>query len=221
MPAKPATTSEVATKLSKQLDKELAQKAVRKVMAGERPTAKEAAALRRHESEQEETRRWQYYQDIPQKHWREMSGRQSKILNEQAERYGIPFGGRTICLPRVVKALHNFLARNARKLADEDDPLLNSDVASPALERYREERAAMARLDRLEREGQLVARADVREGLGRVASILRAAGDGLLQQFGRDAVELLNEAISDAERETERLFGGEPAVHIAPEEPAA
>jgi hypothetical protein len=166
-------------KLSKQLDKELAQKAVRKVMEGERPTAKEAAALRRHEAEQEEVRRWQYYEAIPQKHWWEMSGRQTKVVNEQAERYGIPF--------------------------EEDDPLLNSDVASPALERYREERAAMARLDRLEREGQLVARGDAREGLGRVAAILRAAGDGLLQQFGRDAVELLNEALTDAEREIERL----------------
>jgi hypothetical protein len=205
-------------KLSKQLDKELAQKAVRKVMAGERPTAKEAAALRRHEAEQEEVRRWQYYEAIPQKHWREMSGRQTKVLNEQAERYGIPFGGRTICLPRVVKAFHDFLAKNARKLADEDDPLLNSDVASPALERYREERAAMARLDRLEREGQLVARGDVREGLGRVASILRAAGDGLLQQFGRDAVELLNEALSDAEREIERLFSEAPLTAVT--EPA-
>jgi hypothetical protein len=208
-------------RLSKQLDKELAQKAVRKVMAGERPTAKEAAALRRHEAEQEEVRRWQYYEAIPQKHWREMSGRQTKVLNEQAERYGIPFGGRTICLPRVVKAFHDFLAKNARKLAEEDDPLLNSDVASPALERYREERAAMARLDRLEREGQLVARADVREGLGRVAAILRAAGDGLLQQFGPEAVELLNESLSDAGREIDRLFGDESPVHIAPEEPAA
>jgi hypothetical protein len=188
-------------------------------MAGERPTAKEAAALRRHESEQEEIRRWQYYDAIPQKHWREMSGRQTKVLNEQAERYGIPFGGRTICLPRVVKAFHDFLAKNARKLADEDDPLLNSDVASPALERYREERAAMARLDRLEREGQLVARGDVREGLGRVAAIIRAAGDGLLQQFGPEAVELLNESLSDAEREIERLFSDEPLA-VVTEEPA-
>jgi hypothetical protein len=191
------------------------------VVAGQRPTAKEAAALRRVQAEQEETRRWQYYEAIPQKHWRTMSGRQTKVLNEQAERYGIDFGGRTICLPKVVRQLHDFLARNARKLADEDDPLLNSDVASPALERYREERAAMARLDRLEREGQLVARADVREGLGRVASILRAAGDGLLQQFGPDAVDLLNEALSDAEREIERLFSEGPLTVAQPEEPAA
>ncbi|OAI57943.1 hypothetical protein AYO47_00175 [Planctomyces sp. SCGC AG-212-M04] len=219
--AKPAPKSDPTARLSKQLDKELASSAYRKVMAGQRPTAKEAAALRRVESEQEETRRWQYYDAIPQKHWRAMSGRQTKVLHEQAERYGIDFGGRSICLPKVVRQLHDFLAKNARKLADEDDPLLNSDVASPALERYREERAAMARLDRLEREGQLVARGDVREGLGRVAAILRDAGDGLLQQFGRGAVELLNEALCDAEQEIKRLFETEQAVHITSEEPAA
>lgn len=90
-------------------------------------------------------------------------------------------------------------------------------LASPALERYREERAAMARLDRLEREGQLVARGDVREGLGRVAAIIRAAGDGLLQQFGPEAVELLNESLSDAEREIERLFSDEPLTVVKEE----
>lgn len=48
-----------------------------------------------------------------------MSGRQTKVLNEQAERYGIPLGGRTINLPAVVRALHEFLARNARKLSED------------------------------------------------------------------------------------------------------
>ncbi len=39
-----------------------------------------------------------------------MSGRQAKVLQEQAARYGIPFGGSTIDLPEVVRALHDFLA---------------------------------------------------------------------------------------------------------------
>jgi len=212
--------------LTGRLDKELAAKAYKKVMAGEEPTAQERAALRRYEHEQEETRRWQYYESIPQKHWRQMSGRQTKVLNEQAERYGIPFGGRTINLPSVVRAFHDFLAANARKLAEDDDDLMAVDVATPALERYREERAALARLDRLERERMLVSRDEVREGLGRIAMILRGAGDSLQQQYGRGAVELLDEALDDAEREIERLFGamnGEPCKNGAPhtEAPAA
>ena len=198
--------------LSAQLDRELASRAYKKVMSGETPTAEEKAALKRFEKAQEEQRRWEYYESIPQKHWREMSGRQTKVLNEQAERYGIPFGGRTIHLPKVVRALHDFLAANARRLAEEDDDLLNATVSSPALERYREERALIARLDRLEREQALVPRDDVREGLGRIAAILRSAGETLQRQFGNDAVEILDEALSDAEREIESLFGSTDSV---------
>jgi hypothetical protein len=162
--------------------------------------------LQRFEKQQEEKRRWDYYRSIPQKHWREMSGRQTKVLNEQAERYGIPFGGRTVDLTKVVRALHNFLAVNAQKLAS-DDEMMQGDSSSPALERYREERALIARLDRLERERVLVPRDKMREGLGRAASMLRAAGDTLQRQFGPAAGEILDEALDDVQREMNRLFG--------------
>ncbi|MCG6158337.1 hypothetical protein [Rubinisphaera margarita] len=184
--------------LSDQLERELAARAYRKVMSGETPSAQERSALRRYEKQQEEDRRWQYYETIPQKHWREMSGRQAKVINEQAERYGIPFGGKTISLPQVVRAMHNFLADNCRRFPQDDD-LLASNVASPALERYREERAIMARLDRQEREGELIPRLIIREGLERIAAILRTAGEALRQQFGEDAVTILNEALDEAE----------------------
>ncbi|UCE59370.1 MAG: hypothetical protein JSU63_18250 [Phycisphaerales bacterium] len=71
-----------------------------------------------------------------------------------------------------MKALHDFLADNAQKLAREDDELLQG-ASRHALERYREERAELARLDRLERQGQLLPRAGVREGLARVAAMLK------------------------------------------------
>src|SRR5439155_17515646 len=136
---------------------------------------REREALKRHEKEQEEKRRWQYYRSIPQKHCREMSGRQAKVLIEQAECYGIPFGGATVDLPKVVRALHDFLADNAVKLAREEDPLMQGG-GSLALERYREERAALARLDRLEREKELLPREAARQTLGQVAAIVREAG---------------------------------------------
>ena len=84
--------------------------------------------------------------------------------------------------------------------------------SSPALERYREERAALARLDRLdrlERENVLLPRDQVREALGRIAAVLRAAGESLQRQYGGGAAELLHEAIDDAEREMKRTFGEE------------
>jgi hypothetical protein len=174
-------------------------------------TAQERAALKRHEKEKEERLRWQFYGSIPQKHWKQMSGRQAKVLIEQAERYGLPFGGPTVSLPALARALHDFLADNATKLAQDDDPLLQGG-GSPALERYREERAALARLDRLEREGSLIPRDTARAALARIAAILRGAGDALGRQFGSAATDLLYEALDDAGREIERSFGdGESA----------
>ena len=176
-------------------------------MDGQELTNQERAALKRHEKEKEERLRWQHYASIPQKHWRQMSGRQTKVINEQAARYGIPFGGAKIDLPAVVRALHDFLADNSVKLARDDDELMQG-TGSPALERYREERAALARLDRLEREGQLLPRDETREVLGRIAGILRGAGDALQRQFGVAAAEILHEALEDAQREVDRAFPG-------------
>lgn len=100
------------------------------------------------------------------------------------------------------------MADNATKLARDDDPMMQGS-GSPALERYREERAAMAKLDRLEREGSLLPRDEVREALGRVANILRGAGDALQRQHGQAAVDILLEALDDAQQEVDRCFGGD------------
>ncbi len=201
------------------VDSDLVARAYRKVMDRQELTRAERDALKRHEKQKEERLRWEYYRSIPQKHWREMSGRQTKVINEQATRYGIPFGGAKIDLPAVVKSLHDFLADNAQRLAREEYELLQGG-SSPALERYREERALLARLDRLERERRLLPRDEVREALGRIAVILRGAGDTLLREFGSAAAEVLHEALDDAEREIASFLGEpEEGRHDAPDAP--
>lgn len=129
------------------VDKPLITRAYQKVMQGQTLTALERAAVKRFEKEKEERLRWKHYASIPQKHWRQMSGRQTKVLQEQAARHGIPFDGPVINLPAVVRGLHDFLADNAAKLARDDDPMLEGS-GSPALERYRSERATMASRER-------------------------------------------------------------------------
>lgn len=136
---------------SDHIDRELAAAAIRKRQHGEKPTRDEMAALRRVEKKREEELRWQYYSSIPQKHWREMSGRQAKVINEQASRYGIPFSGRIIDLPAVVRALHDFLAENAGRLARDDE---TSD--GDALERLRKVKAEMAEIERDRIRGDLI-----------------------------------------------------------------
>lgn len=203
--ASPAPAPSAASRV----DQDLVAGAYRKLANRQDLSRREREALKRHEKEKEDRLRWQYYRSIPQKHWRAMSGRQTKVLNEQASRYGLPFGGPTIDLTQLARSLHDFLAENAVKLAREEDELMQGPAASPALERYREERALMARLDRLEREGQLLPRDKAREALGRVAAILRGAGDVLQRQFGPAAVEVLYEALDDAQREVAQSFGGD------------
>jgi hypothetical protein len=199
-------------------DQQAAAQAYAKLARGEKLSARESAALKRFEKDREEQLRWQYYGSIPQKHWRQMSGRQTKVLNEQAARYGLPFGGPTISLPQLARALHDFLAANAQKLAADDELLVGAN--SPALERYREERAALARLDRLQREGGLLPRDQVRDALGRIAGMIRAAGDSLARQFGNPALELLVEAMDDAEMEIEKIFGEADATTYSSTTPA-
>ena len=105
MARKKTSTILQPTDAAAQVDSELLAKAYRKVMDRQELTKAEREALKRHEKQKEERLRWQYYSSIPQKHWRQMSGRQTKVINEQSNRYGIPFGGATIDLPAVVKGL--------------------------------------------------------------------------------------------------------------------
>ena len=197
------------------LDQQQATAAYAKALRGEALSERERSALKRFEKQREEQLRWKYYATIPQKHWRRMSGRQTKVLHEQAARYGLPFGGPVINLPELAQALHDFLATHAAKLVA-DDPLLQG-VASPALEAYRQERTSLARLERRQRERELVPREEARLALGRVAQLLRVASETLERRHGSDAGQILLEALAEAEAEIERAFG-QPALEEA--EPA-
>jgi hypothetical protein len=88
-------------------------------------------------------------------------------------------------LEELLRALHSFLAANAR---------------------YRDERAQIARLDRLERERELVSREEARRGFGLVAKVLRNAGQTLGRQFGVEAQIILIDALDEADRGIRRMF---------------
>jgi hypothetical protein len=70
---------------------------------------------------------------------------------------------------------------------------------SPALEKYREERAKLARLDRLEREKKLVRRDSMKIMLSQIARMLRQTVELLQRDFGNEAAELLRDALKALE----------------------
>ena len=195
---RPATVSE-------QIDQDLARRAIEARRRGERPKGEELAALRRIEKAREEATRYAYYASIPKSHWQQLSGRQPKVLNEQAARYGVPIGAKLIDLGDVATWLHNFLAKHGRRIFDAgDDPLL-AGVDSPALERYRGEKATLAKLERQEKERRLLPRDAIHEALMRTASILRRTSELLHKNHGPEAGRLLGEALEDCQREFDAL----------------
>ena len=97
------------------------------------------------------------------------------------------------------------------KMTPEDDGdvlLTGSSTGSPALERYRAEKALLAKMEREEKEGSLIPRDLIRQGFTRVASRLRQAGEILLREYGPSAADVLNRALDDADREVRHEVDG-------------
>jgi hypothetical protein len=140
-----------------------------------------------------------------------MSGRQAKIINEQAARYGLPFDGRAGDLPRLVRALHDFLAKNAHKLHAEDDPLL-SGADSPALEEYRRWKAQAARMDVEERQKTHCPLDQVLQEQHELLDSLGEAIDRLAREYGNEAAELIRGPWIDACERQQRRMSGEHAT---------
>lgn len=182
--------------------------ALRKQQAGQKPTREESRALARVRQHQAEQQRWETYRSIPQKDWISLSQRQAKQLREQSSTYGFAFGP-AIDLGEFLRWFHKFLADNGSKLLAEDDDDLLEGEATPALERLRAAKADLAELERDERRRNLLRRQVVHDLLGRVAGVLRNCGEQLQQQFGPDALEILNEHLTSAEAEISRLFADE------------
>jgi hypothetical protein len=210
----PVATSMATTQATTQNDTRLAMAALEKQRRGGKPTREEASALRRFEAQREEEQRQAHYRDIPKKDWRVWSGRQDKVLLEQAERYDFPMlRGASIDLPAFAKRFHDFLADNARKLAgpESDDPTL-AGVKSPATEQKRRLECQKLELELAREQGLWIERRLIHEGHNRIGMLLRGAGEALLRQFGPDAQKILNDALDNCKREIDLLLDNDSSI---------
>jgi len=190
-------------KISDQIQKDLAASALRKKNTGEKPTARETTALRNIEKEREESLRWQYYESIPKKHWVEMSGRAHKILDDQADKFRLPLRGKTISLPKLAKAFHDFFATNKFAITaaeKETDPLMLGSDDSPGLERYRLAKARHAELDLEERQGQLISVEVFRQLALRFSGVYMRLGEELNRKHSNGTAEAFAEAQNECRR---------------------
>jgi len=207
--AKPTVKSQqdATVSASQEIDRQLAQQATEKQKRGEATTRDEREALRRWERAEDERRRWEHYRSIPQKHWREMSGRAAKVINEQADRYGLPFSGRTIDLTAFVRAFHEFLAENAHALS------ARCGTGSPKdaeIQRLRRAQADRAEMENATARGQLRHLDEVRRTFEFVADAFRKASAELRTEFGPRAFEILESAVEDAKRIVEKFENQKP-----------
>jgi hypothetical protein len=197
-------------KHSDAVDQDLALEAIAKRKRGVVPSTREQQALSRVEKRQEEQRRWDYYRTIPQRHWREMSGRQTKVLAEQADLYGLPLGGRVIDLPVLVRRLHDFLAKLGRHGGKWIKTLLDDDYDAEGPLTESLDRLRTAKAEREEFNLQVLKRKylpvdEIQDLFAVIASGLRQTLDSLQRQFGTEAMNIVREGIE----EMERLFGRE------------
>jgi hypothetical protein len=185
-----------------------------KAAAGERLTRVEAAALARQEKAEEERLRWRLLEAVPKKDYVAMSGRQQKVLDQQADRYGLTALRETkIPIPKLLRQFHDFLAKNWARFEKEiegDAILLGGpEKGSPAAERYRGYKADLAKLELEERQGELLPRGETRRGMLDVAGIIRTAGEQLDREFGPAAREVLDAALDEATAKIAQMFGAE------------
>jgi len=95
----------------------------------------------------------------------------------------------TIDLRILIPNLHTWMAARNRETT-------RSSARTPALERFRAERARLARLERLEREGKLLPQAELRAGLMHISQVLRASAERLEDLYGRDAGDIIREVLT-------------------------
>lgn len=183
--------------------------------AGQSLSKADSGLLRRFKDITEELMFWEYCRRLPNRVYRLLSGRQSKVLLEQAERHGLPVAGASLDLVAIVRGFHDFLSRHRhRLLADDPDETLMQSGEGPTLERWRLAKAQLAELDLLERRAQLIDMDGIRAALGILGGVLRGVGEKLQRHFGQGAADIFNDGIDDFQRAVETQFEAPKPIEL-------
>lgn len=206
----PKTAEEIGPK---PLDRSVVRraKAAEKLEAqGKKLDHQQKRDLRRYRDHQEQIDQVEFLLNLPKGLYAKLSGRQHKILNEQAERHGLPISGPTINLAHVLTEFHNQIARSEPPRGGDDpadgDDLLDGEP-SDGLERYRMARAKEAEVKLAVLTGGLVDIAEVRSSFESAASHLADARTELARMFGESAASILDLALERADQELKDALG--------------
>lgn len=187
----------------------LVQMAMRKQAAKEPLDPKESRALDKWNAEEDERRGRRWLASLPKKKYCELVGRQHKVVNEQATRFGIPLNGPTVNALEVFQWVHDFFAKHKHTLpaiihGDPEGNTPSDRLKLEQIEVYRRRVKLLENRIRVDDE-TLLPRVEIHELLAQLAKILRGAGERLHKQFGPQAASILEVALSDYENSITQL----------------
>jgi hypothetical protein len=195
-------------------DRELWQAAARKRKAGQRPTVREQQAHTKVQAALDRAACWRYLRRILKAEWCTLVADDPRRINRVATQLGIPCLGNHLDAQAAIQHLWRLVRDNAERLAggSDEDPLL-AGASQELKDRYvaqqiehLAEKTALARLDRRQRESQLLSLDVIHAQHVRMAARIREAGETLQRHFGAEAYKILDDALTDFEREAESLL---------------
>ena len=134
---------------------------------------------------------------VPKGLYCQLAGRQQKVVDEQARRYQLPLTGSEVDLFSAIKAVHDFLARNAELLGSGGEEDLVTERMRGQVEHLRTKKKLLD-LEIEQRQNTLVGRDELGEVLVWWEQQLRAFGELLGRKYGREAQQLTNDFLRRA-----------------------
>lgn len=138
---------------------------------------------------------------VPKNVYVDISGRQTKILHEQANTHKLPLEGERIDLRMVVKAFHDLLAANSGQLSASAEKLESARL-EVELKKYK---VKDAEFEAARRANQYVDRGEVSAVLGKLTFWLRNLGERLGRKHGPDIQRSINDQVEKIASELEKV----------------
>lgn len=202
-PSAPTTSADAI----RDADRQLVEAALRKRSKNQKLTQREEQALKRFQNRRDEEHREKLYASMPKADYVRLSGRVHRVLDDQAQRYGLPLHGKAINLGEVLARFHDLIAQMRGRFGtgEEDDSLLDGPP-SDALERGRLAQAQIYEHKLEQLRGRLVDRDEVLQSLGPVFERIRLASETLQREFGEGPHQLIDDALTESVNDIEALF---------------
>lgn len=165
-------------------------------------TKSEISLVKKYDEIVAESNREDALLNLPKGIYCKLSGRQQKVVDEQAVRYGIAIDGSKIDLYQVLKKFHDILAEWGPTINE-----LQGAEGSLRTEKLRREiellerRSKSIELDIKNKQDEFIDRNTLRVRMEWLANKLRTVSERLGKRFGAEAQVLLNHALSQIEEE--------------------